>query len=107
MLRAEPLTLTIHMHFWNTNVFDDSWPIYQEAAKRTNITLHGTASSASTDSNQVFNTMLTNSPLPDIIHGESKNLNKAGSEGALIPLQDLIDQYAPHIKAMFDEHPGV
>lgn len=102
---AEPLTMTIHMHFWNTNVFDDSWPIYQEAAKRTNITLQGTASSASTDSNQEFNTMLTNSPLPDIIHGESKNLNKAGSEGALIPLQDLIDQYAPNIKAMFDEHP--
>lgn len=25
---AEPLTMTIHMHFWNTNVFDDSWPIY-------------------------------------------------------------------------------
>lgn len=102
---ADPLTLTVHMHFWGTNVFDDTWPVYQEAAKRTNITLHGTASKTNTESDQVFNTMLTSEPLPDIIHGESKNLNKAGTDGALIPLQDLVDKYAPHIKAIFDEHP--
>ena len=88
------------MHFWGTNVFDDTWPVYQEAAKRTNITLHGTASKTNTESDQVFNTMLTSEPLPDIIHGESKNLNKAGTDGALIPLQDLVDKYAPHIKAI-------
>ena len=102
---AEPLTLTIHMHFWNNYIFDDEWPIYKEAAKKTNITLHGTASKTSTDSNQEFNTMLVNDVLPDIIHGESGNLNKAGRDGALIPLQDLVKKYAPHIQAKFDEVP--
>ena len=102
---AEPLTLSIHMHFWGTNVFDDKWPIYEEAAKKTNITLHGTASKQNTESEQAFNTMLVSQPLPDIIHGEAKNINKAGMDGALIDLKDLVNQYAPHIKAIFDERP--
>lgn len=101
---AEPLDLTIHMHYSNTYVYEET-RIYEEAAKATNITLHGTASAASTDSNQAFNTMLVESTLPDIIHGNATNTNKAGMEGAMIPLEDLIEKYAPHIKAYFDEHP--
>lgn len=104
---AEPLTLTIHMHFWSTYVFDDNWPIYKKAAEYTNISLHGTASNASTESEQLFNTMLTSNPLPDIIHGDTKYLNKAGADGAMIPLQDLINEYAPHIKAALDENPDI
>ena len=65
---AEPLDLTIFLHLWDTQIFDDDWPIFKEAAKRTNITLHGTASKATTDSGQAFNTMLVNDVLPDIIH---------------------------------------
>lgn len=30
---AEPITMTIHMHYGNINVFDDNAPIYKEAAK--------------------------------------------------------------------------
>lgn len=102
---AEPLTLTIHLHFWGTNIFDDEWPIYKEAAKKTNITLHGTASKTSTDSDQEFNTMLVGDVLPDIIHNTSVNMNKAGRDGAVIPLQDLVKKYAPHIQEYFDKYP--
>lgn len=102
---AEPITMTIHMHYGNINVFDDNAPIYKEAAKLTNVTLRGTASAAATDSNQAFNTMLVESKLPDIIHGTSTNTNKAGMEGAMIPLEDLVKQYAPNIQKYFDTHP--
>lgn len=102
---AEPLEMTIHMHYFNNYVFDDDARIYKEAAKETNITLHGTASKASSDSNQSFNTMLVESTLPDIIHGNATNTNKAGMEGAMIPLEDLIPKFAPHIDEYFKQHP--
>ncbi len=101
---AEPLTLTAHIHF-GTNVFEDDWYWNVEGAKATNITLHGTAASTSSDSNQEFNTMLVNQPLPDIIHGTSTQVREAGRDGALIPLNDLVEKYAPNIKAAFEQFP--
>ncbi len=102
---ADPLTLSIHLHF-GTNIMDDSWYWNVEGAKATNITLHGTASKTSSDSNQEFNTMLVGDVLPDIIHGTSAQLLDAGKDGALIPLQDLVKKYAPNIQAAFDKSPG-
>ncbi len=102
---AEPLTLTAHIHFWDTNIFEDDWYWNVEAAKATNITLHGTASKAAADSKSEFNTMLVNDVLPDIIHGDGNGLIDAGRDGALIPLQDLVKKYAPNIQAAFDKFP--
>ena len=97
--------LTIFMHYSGNCVYSDEWPIFQEAAKRTGITLKGTASETVSDSNQAFNTMLVTKPLPDIIHSTYSNLNKIGKEGALIPLEDLIEEYAPNIKEAFEKYP--
>ena len=101
---ADPLTLSIHLHF-GTNIMEDDWYWNVEGAKATNITLHGTASKTSSDSNQEFNTMLVGDVLPDIIHGTNDQLRDAGRDGALIPLQDLIDTYAPNIRSAFDKFP--
>ena len=101
----EPLTLTAHIHFWDTNIFEDDWYWNVEAAKVTNITLRGTASKTAADSKAEFNTMLVNDVLPDIIHGDGVDLNDAGRDGALIPLQDLVKKYAPNIQAAFDKYP--
>ena len=97
--------LTIFMHFFGYCVYDDEWPIFQEAAKRTGITLKGTASETVSDSSQAYNTMLASTTLPDIIHSSYSNLNQIGKEGALIPLEDLIEKDAPHIKEMFEKYP--
>src|SRR5690554_5988138 len=64
----KPLDLTIHLHYYNSTVFNDDWLVFKEAAKRTNITLAGTATQSATDSNQVFNIMMASKELPDIIH---------------------------------------
>lgn len=52
-----------------------------------------------------FNIMLTNSPLPDIVQGDKNRINESAVEGAFIPLDELIDQYAPNIKRVLEEHP--
>lgn len=103
----EPLTLTAHIHWNNEFVLNDDMPIPKEAAKMTNITLKGTASEMDTDSAQSFNLMITRSPLPDLVGGTLTNINTYGMEGAFIPLNDLIEQYAPNIKAILDENPDI
>ena len=102
---TDGLELTIFMHFFNYCVFSDEWPIFKKAAELTGVTLKGTASETVSDSSQAYNTMLAGTTLPDIIHSNYTNLNQIGKEGALVPLEDLIDKYAPDIKEMFEKYP--
>ncbi len=46
---------------------------------------------------------------PEVMFGAGLTTNeqvKYGSQGILLPLEDLIDQYCPNIQAMFDAKPG-
>ena len=97
--------LTMHMHFFGYCVYDEDWPIFKKAAELTGVTLKGTASESISDSDQAWNTMLASKVLPDIIHGTSGKLNDLGGMGGLIPLEDLIDQYAPNVKKFFEDCP--
>ena len=105
----KPLDLTIHMHFRNKYAWDENWPVAKEYERLTGIKLIGTASSVSTNSLESFNLMLVSGDLPDVVGGDSlKDLFfKYGMEGAFIPLNDLIDEHAPNLKAFFEEHPRV
>ena len=102
---SDKVNLSMFMHFMGYCVYDEEWPIFQKAAELTGVTLKGTASETISDSSQAFNTMLASKKLPDIIHGSYTNLNDIGKEGALIPLEDLIDEYAPHIKELLKKYP--
>ncbi len=104
-ITKDPLELTIHLHYWDTTAFDDNWEVFQKAGDITNIYLKGTVSKSATDSKQVFNLMMASGDLPDIIHTTKDNVVKYGTEGAFIPLNDLIEEYAPNIKQFLDENP--
>lgn len=97
--------LTMFMHFFGICVYNENWPIFKKAAEITGVTLKGVASESNSSSDQAWTTMMASKPLPDIIHGTSKNLDDLGRMGGLIPLEDLIDKYAPNIKKLFEEHP--
>jgi len=106
----EPLTLTIHMHNGQFGAFDnEKWTIYHDAARRTNITLNGTVSTAVSDGNTAFNLMLLDEKLPDIIFNTSGAvLNNAGmNEGALIPLEEYVTNpdVMPNLARIYQEHP--
>lgn len=103
----KPLELSIHLHYNNTVIFDNEWEIFKAAAKKTNINLKGTASKSATDSNQVFNIMMASKELPDIIHTDKLKAIRYGAEGAMIPLNDLIENHAPNIKKLFENNPEV
>ncbi len=60
-----------------------------------------------TDFTQQLNLIFTGSDLPDVLFHCNPNLSASfvmnqGYAGTLIPLNDLIDQYAPNLKALLD-----
>lgn len=103
----EPLELTIHLHNFDRQIFEDDWPVFLKAAEMTGVKLKGTAPLTATNSEQVFNTMLASNELPDIINNTKPNLDKYGMQGALIPLNDLMDEYAPNYKKFLEENPDI
>lgn len=103
----EPITLTAHIHNANTEVLNDEWRITEYAGDLTNIYLEGTASVNETDSQNAFNLMIAGKDLPDLVGGNSIDLVKYGMEGAFIPLEDLIEEHAPNVMAMFEKYPEV
>lgn len=105
----KPLDLSFHMHFRNSYAYKEDWPVYKKAAELTNITLKGVAPSSATSSQEVFNLMMVAGDLPDIVGGNNlkNDFLKYGPEEAFIPLNDLIEEHAPHIKKFLEEHPYV
>lgn len=90
----------------NGKVFDEKMAIFQEAFKDTNIKLKAAGSKNISDEVQAFNLAVASGDLPDIISlAYSDKIEDLGMEGGMIPLNDLIDKYAPNIKAFFEKYP--
>lgn len=57
------------------------------------------------------NLMFASGDLPDAFFGRSSlsdsDILKYGSQGMLVPLEDLIEQHAPNVKKMFEIYPDV
>ncbi len=103
LIVSEPKTFTFFANF-NNMPFDSTWPVWQEIGKETNIYLEGTISKNNANEVEAFNLMLSSGKLPDIIgYGTISDLEKLGRDGGLIPLNDLIRQYAPNIQRMLDQ----
>ncbi|WP_368188502.1 extracellular solute-binding protein [Aestuariibius sp. HNIBRBA575] len=104
----EPLELSIHLHDRRFTYVDD-WPVEQEAARMTGVSLRNATAGNTTDSEEAFNLMLASGDIPDIVGGArfKDNANRYGPEGAFIPLQDLIAEYAPNIQAQMDARPEI
>lgn len=102
-----PVTLTAHIHWNDVYVLSDEWIVTQEAGRMTGVNLKGTASAMTANSTEAFNLMIAGREIPDLVGGKSNDLNKYGQEGAFLPLNDLIDQHAPTIKAFFEENPDI
>ncbi|WP_211289178.1 extracellular solute-binding protein [Albidovulum inexpectatum] len=109
----EPLELTIQMNHERYPFYDETWPVEQQAREWTGIHLKDATvganmrSSSSSGQNEVLNLMLASGNIPDIVGASNIKdfVNRYGPEGAFLPLDDLIDEHAPHIKAFLDERP--
>ncbi len=106
---AEPLDLTIHMHFREKYTWREDWPVAKELTRLTGIRLRSVASTAAASSREAFNLMLVAGALPDIVAGDGLKAQfiRYGLEGAFIPLDTLIDEHAPHLRAYLAANPDV
>ncbi|WP_424933473.1 extracellular solute-binding protein [Amaricoccus macauensis] len=110
----DPLELSIHMHWPRAQGYgpggDTSkiYPVEEVARELTGIHLvDDTSGRNTTDNNEAMNLLLAKGDLPDIVGGNriKQPVNQYGPEGAFLPLNELIDEHAPNIKAFFDERP--
>ena len=53
--------------------------------------------------NEKLNVILASGNLPDIVYMDDVNMNSWIDEGALLPLDDLIDKYAPNFRKQFTD----
>ena len=111
----EPLELTIQMNHARYPVYDEQWPVEKAASEMTGISLRNVTVGANmrTDENsgkvEALNLMLASGKIPDIV-GSSRLkdfVNQYGPEGAFLPLDELIDEHAPNIKAFLEERPEI
>ncbi len=101
----EPVTFTFFNVFAGMP-FDSEWEVWKEIEKETNVKLEGLVSLSTTEEETAYNMMLSSGDLADIIsYKDIAELEKLGQDGGLIPLNDLIDEYAPNIKAFFESNP--
>ncbi|MGL5348134.1 MAG: extracellular solute-binding protein [Peptostreptococcaceae bacterium] len=105
----EPITLTM-MAPGNGLAEWEDMPLIKDYAKKTNVNLKITTPPSS-DFGTKLNLAFASGDLPDIIYGASStNLTASmemdyGSQGTLLALEDLIDEYAPNLKKILDENP--
>jgi len=107
-ISEEPLELTVHMHAKQYPGYQEDWPVEQEARKLTGIHLLDKTSGKNTeDSREAMNLLMATGDIPNIVGGGKVKefVDQYGPEGAFIPLDDLIEEHAPNIKAFFDKYP--
>ena len=111
----EPLELTIQMNHVRYPTYQEDWPVEIAAREMTNIHLIDDTVGANmrTDENtgktEALNLMLAAGTIPDIV-GSSRIkdfVNQYGPEGAFVPLNELIPEYAPNLAAYFAERPEI
>jgi len=83
-------------------------PVAKELAERTGVKVEYIHPSL-TNATEKFNMMIASGELPDIITYNWESYPggpaKAIEDGIILPLNDLIDAYAPNLKAFYEENP--
>lgn len=107
LLSKEPVTFTLFLvNMGGNRVYNSEWLSWKEIAKRTNVKLEGVVPLSNSDRKSAFNMMMSSGELADIIAwNDAAQLESLGRDGGLIPLNDLINKYAPNIKKYLDSDP--
>ncbi len=102
LITPEPTEFSVFLNF-NNMPFDSEWKVWQEVAKKTNISLKGVIAKSNSNEQEAFNNMLASGKLADIIgYVDASEIEKLGRDGGMIALNDLIKQHAPNIQKVLD-----
>ena len=103
----EPITYEIAANTRMNKNFKDL-EFFQKVEAKTNVLINWNMT-AESGWNEKKSLLFASNKLPDAFYGQDIltdiDLIKYGSQGLLIPLNDLIDEYAPNLKAVFDNNP--
>ncbi len=99
--------ITMFFHFRDRMAYNEDLPIVRYVEKQTCTKIVSLAPKYASKSLSVLNLHLASGHLADVIgiHNFKPIANKYGMQGAFMPLNNLIDKYAPHIKKVFAENP--
>ncbi|MBE7041852.1 MAG: extracellular solute-binding protein [Ruminococcaceae bacterium] len=101
----EPLELTLFAREVEDYSEESVWV---GAFDKTNVLLRPILSENVTNMDQALALAVAAREIPDVVYDWNRgNFNKYGAQGALIPLNDLIDQYAPNYKKFLEENPDI
>ncbi|MBB6731569.1 extracellular solute-binding protein [Cohnella zeiphila] len=108
-LTEKPVTLKMFTRIAPANGPFKDMPVFQDYEKMTNV--HVDFTEAPTDGFQEKkNLLFASNELPDALYRSGLTQLEAtryGASGQLIPLEDLIDKYAPNLKKLMDEYPEI
>jgi len=110
LISEEQIFLSAHFHYTRFRSYNENWPVEAAACKMTNVCIvDATVGSASEKGDSAINLLLASGKIPDIVgSGTIRQMaNQFGPRGAFLPLDDLIDEHAPHIKAFLEDHPTI
>lgn len=110
-VKADPVELRIHWHSNDKFTLADEngtiKPVFALAAEKTNTILVNTANPVATKSAEEFQLQAAEK-FPDDIYGGNglrSSILSYANQGAFLDLTDLIDKYAPDIKAYMEAYP--
>ncbi len=90
----------------NNSKLSDS-PAMKYALERANISFDYIAEVPNAEALEKFNLLMAGDEYPDMFFKRNPgNVDQLGADGKLIPLEDLIREYAPHCAALLDERDG-
>lgn len=98
---SSSVEMTIMMHNNENGASGDS-EIIKKMIEMTGLDIN-VISAPAASYGEKLNVTLASGNLPDIVYMDEKNVNSWIEEGALLPLDDLIDKYAPNFKKVFTE----
>lgn len=94
--------------FLSGTPFNSDWEVWKEVEKKTGVKLKGVVASSNSDYATAFQNMVASGQLADIIACDlTIDIEKLGKDGGVIPLNDLIEEHAPHIKEALDSDPNL
>jgi putative aldouronate transport system substrate-binding protein len=109
---AEPGSLTYTFatvdNYYSAKSYNENLPVWAEIEARTGIKIEWQATAGSDYDDAMAVRIGANSDLPDFLripNGMQPVL--LGTDGIALPLNDLIDQHAPNIKAFLEEFPDI
>lgn len=100
------LTVGVPDNRYAPKSYTQNLPVWQEIEKRTGVKINWDVTPVA-QYNQAMNVRLAAaSGLPDILQLPGSPVNY-GMDGIVLPLNELIDKYAPNIKKYFAENPNI